>query len=637
MSTVGQTATGRFAKRYPFVFTTLVVGAIVLGLWLAPLPEVARIVGTTYVVVFVAWTAWGMLKDILAGHFGLDILAVVAMVATLAVGEYGAALIVVLMLSGGEALEDYAASRARSELSALMERTPQTAHLITNPGARSPEFEDVPAVDVEVGNELLVRPGEVVPVDATLISANGSFDESSITGESLPVQRIAGEEVLSGSINGETAVVMRAVRAAADSQYQQIVSLVKEAEEQKAPAVRVADRFALPFTALSLAIAGTAWAISGDPVRFAEVLVLATPCPLLIAAPVAFMGGLSRAAKNGVILKGGAVLEAMARVRSVGFDKTGTLTLGRPDVVGVEAQAPWSEDEVLAMAAAVENYSGHVLAQAVVRAAETRTLTLPTATDAEEIPGAGISAVVDGHTVVVGSASYLRDLGAGNVPESHPQASVLTYVMIDGAYAGLILMADEIRPNSRAVVSWLRVSGVKEIAMFTGDSQVAAQRIASQAGVGDVHYDLKPQQKVQLVGALRPKPSMMVGDGVNDAPALAAADVGMAMGARGATAAGEAADAVIMADQISKVADAVAISKQTLRVALTAIWLGIILSVGLMLVATTGAIPAMAGALTQEVVDLAAILYALRALTGKLPALESMDSVKTPSLVTSGE
>lgn len=315
------------------------------------------------------------------------------------------------------------------------------------------------------------------------------------------------------------------------------------------------------------------------------------------------------------------MLESMARVRSAGFDKTGTLTLGRPDVVGVRAQSPWTEDQVLAMAAAVEQYSGHVLAQAVVRAAKQRGLVLPTATDAEEVPGAGISATVAGRRVVVGSASHLRELGAQGVPSSHPEASVLTYVMVDGEYAALILMADEIRPGSRPLVDWLRANGIEQIAMFTGDSSAAAGQIASEAGITEVHYDLKPRQKVELVAALQPKPSMMVGDGVNDAPALAAAGVGVAMGARGATAAGEAADAVIMADQIAKVGDAVAISKQTLRVALTAIWLGILLSVGLMLVATTGAIPAMAGALTQEVVDLAAILYALRALTGRLPDL----------------
>ncbi len=612
---------GTFAKRYPFVFTTLLVGAVVLGLWLGELRLAAQVTATIYVSLFIAWTAVGMVKDILRGNFGLDILAVVAMGATLAVGEYGASLVVVLMLSGGEALEDYAANRARMELSSLVSRVPQTAHLVLNPGESPPEFKDVPADDVVVGDQLLVRPGEVVPVDAQLLTDEASFDESSITGESLPAQRVAGEEVLSGAVNGETACILRAVRPASESQYQQIVSLVQEAEQQKAPAVRVADRFAVPFTIVSLAIAAVAWIVSKDPVRFAEVLVLATPCPLLIAAPVAFMGGMSRAAKNGIIVKGGAVLESLARVRSAGFDKTGTVTLGRPNVTSVTTAAGFDKDQLLVLAASVEQYSSHVLGEAIVRATRTKNADLLHATSVRELPGAGIEGTVSGHVISVSNAKYLEATGAKDVPRLRTDHGVVSYVVVDGRYAGTIVLDDEIRPDSASVVEWLRAEGVQTIAMFTGDNEHAAQLIAAQAGITEVWADLKPREKVKLVAELEPKPSMMVGDGVNDAPALAAADVGIAMGARGATAAGEAADAVIMADQISKVADAVSISKHTLQIGLTAIWLGVILSVALMLIATTGVIPAMAGALTQEFVDLAAILYALRALGGKLPVL----------------
>ncbi len=616
---------GTFAKRYPFVFTTLLVGTVVLSLWLGGLGLAAQVTASIYVSLFIAWTAVGMVKDILKGNFGLDILAVVAMGAALAVGEYGASIVVVLMLSGGEALEDYAASRAKMELSSLVNRVPQTAQLILNPGESAPKFKEVPADDVVVGDQLLVRPGQVVPVDATLLSEEASFDESSITGESLPVMRAAGEEVLSGAVNGETACVLRALRPASQSQYQQIVSLVQESEKQKAPVVRVADRFAVPFTIVSLVIAGAAWIISGDPVRFAEVLVLATPCPLLIAAPVAFMGGTSRAAKNGIIVKGGAVLESLARVRSAGFDKTGTVTLGRPDVSSVVPATEFEEGQLLGLAASVEQYSSHVLGEAIVRAARADGAQLLEADQVRELPGAGIEGTVAGRVVSVSNAKYMATTGAKDVPLLRSDHGVVAYVVIDGHYAGRIVLNDEIRPDSAAVVDWLRKNGVEKIAMLTGDNQPSAQLIADEAGITDVYADLKPREKVQRVRELKPKPSMMVGDGVNDAPALAVADIGIAMGARGATAAGEAADAVIMADQISKVADAVSISKHTLQVGLTSIWLGVILSVALMLVATTGVIPAMAGALTQEFVDLAAILYALRALGGSLPVLRKKD------------
>ena len=619
------------ARRYPLVGATILIGLIVLVTALLGYTTVAQVLATIYVGGVVLWTVVDMVRDMMAGNFGLDVLAVMAMVATLAVGEYGASIIIVLMLTGGEALEDYASNRAKSALTALLEQAPQTAHRFSSrQGDKDEAIEDVPAAQVRVGDHLLVRPGEVVPVDAKLLSTRGSFDESAITGESLPVNLRAGGEVPSGSLNGDEAVRLEALRTTENSQYQQIVALVADAEKQKAPVVRIADRFAVPFTALALIIAGTAWFISGDAVRFAEVLVLATPCPLLIAAPVAFMGGLSRSAKNGVIFKGGAVIESLSNIRSAAFDKTGTITGGRPEVVRVDAYPGFDESEVLKLAASAEQYSAHVLAVGIVAAAKGRGLGLLAAETAEETAGSGVSATFGQRRVVIGSRHFVLGTDAPHSPEYGVRlepGEVASYMTINGEPAGVIVLADQMRPDAPALVAYLRDQGVETIEMLTGDGESTAREIGAQAGISEVRYSLRPEQKVALVHDLQPRPALMVGDGVNDAPALASADVGIAMGARGATAAGEAADAVIVPDSVWKVADAHTIARQTMRVALTAIWIGIILSVGLMLVAATGAIPAMVGALTQEVVDLAAILYALRALSGRLPSKEKYQAL----------
>ena len=598
--------------RYPIISVTVVVLAAVVVLHAVGADAVGRWTATAYVGAFVVWTLVRMVRDVLRGHVGLDILAVVAMVATLAVGEYIASLIIVLMLSGGEALEDFAARRARRDLTALLDRSPRTAHVLTHEHASdSDEVQDVAVEHVGIDDVLLVRPGEIVPVDGILLTESGTFDESSLTGESLPVTREAGSDVLSGAINGN-----RAVRRSADSQYQQIVALVRAAEDSRAPVVRLADRFAIPFTAVSLALAGIAWAVSGDPTRFAEVLVLATPCPLLIAAPVAFLGGLSRAAKAGVIMKGGGVVEQLARVQSAAFDKTGTLTQGQPTLVDVRPVGGFEAGELLQLAASAEQYSSHVLADSIRRAAVERGIDLLAAEEASEVATNGVTAVIGGRTVVVGKPSYVASVAADTVRADLTTGEAAAYVAIDGRFAGVLVLADDPRPESVAVVSWLRANGVERIVMLTGDTRATAESIARQTGIDEVHAELLPPEKVHLAADLHPRPVMMVGDGVNDAPVLAASDIGVAMGAKGATAAGDAADVVILVDSLSKVVDAVSIGRHTLRVALTAIWLGIGLSVVLMVIAMTGAIPAVAGALTQELVDLATILYALRALGG---------------------
>lgn len=614
----------RVLGRYPVITVTIVVLAAVLLLHVVGEDVLGRWIATVCVAAFVVWTLVGMVRDVMRGHVGLDILAVVAMVATLAVGEYLASLIIVLMLSGGAALEDFAARRAKRDLTALLDRSPRIAHVIVHPlSGESDEVRDVAVDDVVVGDVLLVRPSEIVPVDGVLLSESGSFDESSLTGESLPVTREVGGDVLSGAINGTRAVHVRAVRRSVDSQYQQIVALVRAAEGSKAPVVRLADRFAIPFTAVALVLAGTAWLISGDSTRFAEVLVLATPCPLLIAAPVAFLAGLSRAAKTGVIMKGGAVIEQLARVRSAAFDKTGTLTEGRPDLVDVRPAPGFGQDELLLLAASAEQYSSHVLAEGIRRAAATRGLELIAAAAASEVATNGVTAEIDGRTVVVGKPAYVASLAADTERVSLGAGEAAAYVAVDGRFAGVLVLADDPRPESAAVISWLREQGLERITMLTGDTAATAETIAKDVGIDEVHADLLPPEKVRLAAQLHPRPVMMVGDGVNDAPVLAAADIGMAMGAKGATVAGDAADIVILVDSLAKVADAVSIGRHTLRVALTAIWIGIGLSVGLMIVAMTGVIPAVAGALTQELVDLATILYALRALVGPPSGLTS--------------
>lgn len=605
--------------RYPIITATVVVGILALVLALADLTDAARWVSVLSVSGFIVFTLVGMIRDVLRGHLGLDILAVVAMVATLAVGEYAASLIIVLMLSGGQALEDIAGRRANRELTALLERAPRTAHRVRTGPHGTDAVADVPADEVAVGDVLLIRPAEIVPVDGVLLSPAANMDESSLTGESMPVPRTAGEEVLSGSVNGSAAIRVRALRRSADSQYQQIVALVREAQESRAPVVRLADRFAIPFTAVSLVIAGAAWGISGDPTRFAEVLVLATPCPLLIAAPVAFLGGLSRAARAGVIIKGGAVIEQLARVRTAAFDKTGTLTRGHPTVVEVRAADGWTPDDVLRLAASAEQYSTHVLADGIRRAAEERGLPLSAATAAEETATNGVRAAIEGRSVVVGKPRYVRSLAPDTRTVEIASGQAAAYVAVDGVFAGALILADDPRAESAGVIAWLRAHGVERAVMLTGDAEPTARAIAAAVGIDEVRAELLPADKVQLAAGLQPRPVLMVGDGVNDAPVLAAADVGIAMGAKGATAAGEAASVVILKDSLAGVVDAVAIGRDTLRVALSAIGIGIALSIGLMLVATTGLIPAVAGALVQELVDLATILYALRALTGRDP------------------
>lgn len=613
----------RLIRRYPVVALTLAIGLVGIVLALAGQGWLVAWIFSIYALGVAAWQAVGMVRDILHGHWGLDILAVTAIVATVVVGEYIAALIVVLMLTGGEALEDYAGRRAKRELDALLTRAPQHAHRVTDD-----HFVDVPVDDVVPGDVLLVRPSEIVPVDGDLRSAETSVDESSITGESVPVDKRTGDGLLSGSVNGPIAIEMTATARAADSQYQQIVALVSEAAASKAPVVRLADRYAVPFTVFSLLLAGVAWWVSGDPVRFAEVLVLATPCPLLIAAPVAFIGGMSRAARNGIIVKGGGVLEQLASAKTAVFDKTGTLTHGAPELVAIRPEPGFSPDELLALVASAEQYSSHVLAASMIDAASQRGLPLAEADAAREAATNGVVARIGGREVVVGKFAYVLEHAPETRRTEIAPGELAVYVAVAGRYAGALLARDRLRDNARATLERLDGLGVRHTMMLTGDAQATADHIAAELGIERVRAECLPADKVHEVAAIAERPVIMVGDGVNDAPVLAAADVGIAMGARGATAASESADAVILVDDISRTAKAVAIGRDTVRIALQSIWLGIIVSVGLMLVAAFGFIPATAGALLQEFVDLAAILAALRAIGGRRDAAAAAAPVR---------
>lgn len=613
------------AHRYWVVTLTLALGLLGIVLALAGAEDVVRWLFSAYALGIAGWHAVGMVRDLLRGHYGLDILAVTAIVATVAVGEYVAALIVVLMLTGGEALEDYAGRRAKRELDALLDRAPQRAHRIDGS-----QIIDIRADDVRAGDVLLVRPSELVPVDGTLRSEEAVLDESSLTGESLPVEKRAGDTVLSGSVNGPHAIEIVATAVAADSQYQQIVALVREAAESKAPIVRLADRYAVPFTLFSLALAGLAWWLSGDPVRFAEVLVLATPCPLLIAAPVAFIGGMSRAARNGVIVKGGWVLERLASAKTAVFDKTGTLTYGTPELVEIRPEPGFTQDELLAAVASAEQYSSHVLATALIEAAKQRGLPLTEAEWAREEATNGIRAKVGGREVVVGKFAFVADRAPEATRTAIGPGQLAVYVAVDGRFAGALLASDRLRDNAPDTLARLDALGVRHTMILTGDAWETAEHIAAELGVTSVRAELLPADKVDAVRAVSERPVIMVGDGVNDAPVLAVADVGVAMGAKGATVASESADAVILVDDLSRTAKAVQIGHDTVRIALQSIWLGITVSVALMGVAAFGAIPATAGALLQELIDLATILAALRAIGGRLDRRDARRAEGSP-------
>ena len=640
------------------------------------------------VLIIVIDTVRGMIDDLRHGQVGVDVLAVVAILSTVAVAEYWASWAVTLMITSGEAIEEYAQAKAERSLTALMEAAPQTAHVVNLPGvgcgfatdkgdssdgfrrvglasaaAAAHRFDTVPVEQVQLGDVLMVLPGETVPVDGELLSGTATLDLSNINGEPVPREVFAGARVMSGAVNGSTALTMRATQVAADSQYQRILELVASAQESRPAVVKTADRLAVPFTVLSLMIAGIAWAMSGVPTRFAQVLVLATPCPLLIAAPVAYIAGTGRLAAAGVLIKAQDVLENLGRVTQVFFDKTGTLTVKQPQVVRVEmlpgAATRLNEDHVLMMAGVVESYSVHILSKGIAKAGTEAMGRLrqrfedgqrlcpepeaswpghgreyPVIKNINEDAGKGVSGEVNGHAVRVGRLSFAAagEEGFLAVDRTAPSRSeddlrtrfgllqpdeMASYVSVDGRLIARIVLRDVPRANAKAVLAKLHELGVTELAMLTGDKRASANIIASEVGIDEVHAELFPEDKVAAVRAATgagKTVTMMVGDGVNDAPVLAVADIGVAMTDGTSTAASESAQVVIMNDNIAAVPRAIAIARRTKRVMLQAVIAGLVLATIGMIAAAFNLIPVVVGAFLQEAIDVVSILWALTAL-----------------------
>lgn len=640
------------------------------------------------VLIIVIDTVRGMIDDLRHGQVGVDVLAVVAILSTVAVAEYWASWAVTLMITSGEAIEEYAQAKAERSLTALMEAAPQTAHVVNLPGvgcgfatdkgdssdgfrrvglasaaAAAHRFDTVPVEQVQLGDVLMVLPGETVPVDGELLSGTATLDLSNINGEPVPREVFAGARVMSGAVNGSTALTMRATQVAADSQYQRILELVASAQESRPAVVKTADRLAVPFTVLSLMIAGIAWAMSGVPTRFAQVLVLATPCPLLIAAPVAYIAGTGRLAAAGVLIKAQDVLENLGRVTQVFFDKTGTLTVKQPQVVRVEmlpgAATRLNEDHVLMMAGVVESYSVHILSKGIAKAGTEAMARLrqrfedgqrlcpepeaswpghgreyPVIKNINEDAGKGVSGEVNGHAVRVGRLSFAAagEEGFLAVDRTAPSRSeddlrtrfgllqpdeMASYVSVDGQLIARIVLRDVPRANAKAALAKLHELGVTKLAMLTGDKRASANIIASEVGIDEVHAELFPEDKVAAVKAATgagKTVTMMVGDGVNDAPVLAVADIGVAMTDGTSTAASESAQVVIMNDNIAAVPRAIAIARRTKRVMLQAVLAGLVLATVGMIAAAFNLIPVVVGAFLQEAIDVVSILWALTAL-----------------------
>ncbi|WP_413813430.1 heavy metal translocating P-type ATPase [Lactiplantibacillus plantarum] len=545
-------------------------------------------------------------NDWKSGRYGVDILAVIAIVSTILINNYWAEWMILVMSTGGETLEDYATGQASKELRSLLNNTPRIANKLVNG-----KISEVNVEDLKIGDIVLIKPGQQVPVDGEIVKGDSSFDQSSLTGESVPVAKKPGDELMSGSVNGDAAVQMKVTKAAKDSEYQSIVALVKSAQAQPAKFVKMADRYAVPFTIISLIIGGVAWAVSGDATRFAEVMVVASPCPLLIAAPVALVSGMSSMSAHHIIVKSGPTLEKLARAKTFAFDKTGTLTENQLVIDQIIPEGDGlSKEELQSLAASVEQQSSHVIASSLVKATDS-SLIKPV-TNLKETTAQGVEGDVDGKHVKVGKLSF--------VAPDHEKIAVTStavFVSVDGKFAGYITMMDEIRPETAETIAKLKRQGAEDIMMLTGDHMQVAEKVGKKAGITDIRANLLPAEKIKAIKEV-PKdlrPVVMTGDGVNDAPSLTAADVGIAMGAKGATAASESADAVIMVNDLSKVNDAVAISKHTMKVAnidvLTAIGVVIIIE----LIAFTGVIPAFWGAILQEVDDMITISLGLLAKT----------------------
>ena len=550
--------------------------------------------------------------SLLKGEVGLDIVAGLSISAALAFGETLAAGVVALMYAGGQLLEDYAANRARADMKALLARVPKTALRYTDG-----HLEEVAIDAIRPGDRLLLRQGDIVPVDGRVSNGRALLDLAALTGESVPVKSLEGQDVQSGARSLDTAFDMVATRPASESTYAGIVRLVQAAQAAKAPMVRLADRYALVFLAVTVGLAGATWYFTGDHIRMLAVLVSATPCPLILAVPVAIISGMGKAARRGVLMKGGPVLETMARAVTLVIDKTGTLTKGRAELAGIIPAGRWAPDEMLRLAASLEQASAHVTAASIVAAAQDRGLALAYPQEVRETAGEGLEGVVEGLHLIVGGHDFVaRKLGLPVLPRPEREPGMaLAALAVDGQLAGHLLLADAVRPETPLALERLRQAGIRRIVLASGDAQAVVDRVGDGLGLDVLRGEMKPEEKVAIVTAERLNGvTLMVGDGVNDAPALAVADVGISMGATGSAAATESADAVLLVEDLTRLAEGLSAAKRARAIAVQSVLAGLGLSFAAMLAAAFGYITVVEGALLQEAIDVAVILNALRAL-----------------------
>ncbi len=608
---------------------TIMLAFVVVGLTVAGLFALLDLgVGVDWALILVAVLPLvpllrEMVQKLRRREMGVDVIALLAVVAALALGELLTAAIIGLMLATGQFLEDYAAGRAERELTSLIQRAPRTAHRV-----RGESVETVDVDEIRRGDRLLVKAGEVLPVDGVVVGGVAVVDESALTGEPLPVEKTSGDLVSSGTVNAADVFEIQATEEAGESTYAGIIRLVESARESRAPAVRLADRWAGWFVPVALVVSGMAWLLSGDQMRGLAVLVVATPCPLLLGVPIALVSGISRAARRGVVFRGGGALETLAQTRNVVIDKTGTVTVGRPVLHSVTVfDGSMSEQEMLSLAASVDQVSSHVLARSIVATAHEREVDFVLPTEVEERHGAGVSATVGTRSVSVGKLSWILD-GSPEPPEVEAFRSRVTkvsptvvYVAVDGDVVGALVFDDRIRPDAARTIRALRRLGVEQVVMATGDQPLVARSVGVAVGADDILAEATPEEKVRVLEDLqRTGVTTMVGDGINDAPALAAADVGVAMGARGATASSEAADIVLVVDRLQLLVDAIGIAQRSRHIAVQTVLIGMGLSLVAMTAASVGLLVPIVGALVQEGIDVIAILNSLRALGGRSPS-----------------
>lgn len=565
-----------------------------------------------------------MIKVLKTGNFGVDLLAIISITATIIAKNYWAALIILIMLTGGDSLEDFASKKASADLSLLLDNSPKTAHIV-----KKSQIKDVLADTVPIGATLLIKPGETVPIDGIIIKGESDFDESSMTGESRLIKQKIDDNIISGAVNTDRPIYIKTQKLAKDSQYQTLVNLVKNANLKPARFVRLADQYALPFTIISLIIGIAAAFIAKDPNRFVQVVVVASPCPLILAAPVAIVSGMSRITRHGIILKSGTSLEKLAKAKAAYFDKTGTLTKGKLNVTQIVSTAHLSKSKLLNYFYNLEINSNHIMGKAIVAAAKSQNSTQQMGFEnIKEITGQGIEANKDDQLYRIGKLEFVTNSQSEQIKYHQLTDTSQVFLAIDNQVQGYILLQDQLRPEAPQTIQDLKKIGINHLAMITGDQPATAQKIAQEVGLTNVFSQCRPQDKITLIkdAPSEQRPLIMVGDGVNDAPAIAAADVGIAMGNSSASAASQTADVVIVKNDLHTLLNAINISRYTMKIARQSVLIGIIICTILELICATGIIPVIAGALLQELIDTTSILWALRARVNKEKLIPNTNS-----------